>query len=52
MKEEYQIEVKTLGDYKARKEYDKKVMLTDREYVAFVECILDFMDKIEEGKLA
>ncbi len=47
MEEEYKIEIESTGEYKNKKEFNKIVHLTEREYLALISTILDFMEKKE-----
>ena len=42
--EEYKIEIETTGDYKTKKEFNIQVSLSDREYLALVAVVLDFLE--------
>lgn len=42
--EEYKIEIETTGKYEVKKEFNKIVSLTERQYLALVSVVLDFLD--------
>lgn len=48
MKEEYKIEIESTGEYKTKKEFNKILSLTEREYLSLIEVILDFLDTKDE----
>lgn len=51
MKETYHIEIETTStDYKQKKEFNKNIELTEREYLALVDSILTFLEAIKTLK--
>lgn len=49
MKEEYDIEIESKGGYDSKKEFRKRVNMTEREYLALVNRVLDFIDLVEKN---
>jgi hypothetical protein len=46
MKEKYKIEIESKGEYDTKKEFNKIVELDEREYMALVTGILDYLDTL------
>lgn len=42
--EQFKIEIETTGNYETKKEFNVRVELTDRQYLALVGVVLDFLD--------
>lgn len=56
--EKYQITIESDGDYKLRKEFNRQLMMNDKQFLAFVNAIILFIetetieDYKEEEKVA
>lgn len=44
--DDYKIEVETTGDYKTKKSFNKKVGMTERQFMGLMTAILDYVDTL------
>ena len=48
-RQNFKIEIETTGNYETKKEFNIQVELSDRQYLALVGAVLDFLDNEKQA---